>query len=578
MEITMELRHIPLPELHIAAVNVRHKAKKTTLDDILPSIRKRGILQPLLVRPESEGFGIVAGRRRYLAAKALEQEGIEVEALPCAVMAEGDDIDAVEASLIENVARLPMDEMDQFEAFHRLLKEGRTVPEIAAIFAVSEIVVKRRLAIANLLPRIRQAYRAEEIDGESLQALTMATKSQQKEWLALLEDETQTAPTGYYLKQWLFGGEQIPTANALFDLADYKGEIVTDLFGEQSYFADSQAFWALQNAIIAAKKATYLEHGWKQVEVLPVDHHFHVWDHEKTAKKKGGAVYITVSARGEVETHEGYVSRQEARKREKKEKDIEGDAKPVKSELGKGAQNYLELHRHAAVRLRLMEEPKIALRLAVAHMIAGSGLWQVKPEPQRADKAEIATSVQTSAAQMKFNERRNDALRLLGLAEDRSDLIRHTGDSYATTVIFATLLKLTDDDVLWLLSVAMAESLEAGTAITEVAGTILKVDMAESWKVDQTFLNLVTDKAVLNFMLAEVGGVAVAGGNKGETGKVQRGIIRDYVNGTNGREHKPNWVPGYTAFPAKSYTERGGLRFVDEWEKVAHLFVSDPPE
>jgi len=576
METTMELRHIPLPELHIAAVNVRHKAKKTSLDDILPSIRKRGILQPLLVRPDSEGFGIVAGRRRYLAAKALEQEGLEVEALPCAVMAEGDDIDAVEASLIENVARLPMDEMDQFEAFHRLLKEGRTVPEIAATFAVPEIVVKRRLAIANLLPRIRQAYRAEEIDSESLQALTMATKSQQKEWLALFEDETQTAPTGWYLKQWLFGGEQIPTTSALFDLADYKGEIVTDLFGEESYFADIQAFWALQNASIEAKKASYLEQGWKQVVVLPVDQSFHVWDHEKTAKRKGGVVYLAVSARGQVEAHEGYVSRQEARKREKKEKGVE--AKPEKPELSKAAQNYLELHRHTGVRLRLIEEPKIALRLAVAHMIAGSGLWQVKPEPQRADKEEIATSVQTGAAQVKFNEKRNDALRLLGLAEDRSDLVRHTGDSFATVAIFAALRKLMDDDVLWILSVVMAESLEAGTAITEAAGTVLTVDMVASWKVDQTFLDLVTDKAVLNSMLAEVGGVAVAEGNKAATGKVQRGIIRDYLDGTNGREHKPGWTPVYASFPAKAYTERGGLGFVEDWERVAHLFVPEPRE
>jgi ParB family chromosome partitioning protein len=361
-------------------------------------------------------------------------------------------------------------------------------------------------------------------------------------------------------------------------LADYKGEIVTDLFGEESYFDDIQAFWALQNVAIEARKANYLEQGWKHVEVLPVDHRFHVWDHEKTSKKKGGVVILTVSARGEVEAHEGYVSRQEARRREKKEKGVEAESKVEKPELTKAAQNYLELHRHAAVRLRLIEEPKIALRLAVAHMIAGSGLWQVKPEPQRAEKEEIATSVQTCPAQAKFDERRNDALRLSGLAEDRSDLVRYTGDGYATAAIFMMLLKLTDDDVLWILSVAMAESLEAGTAITEAAGTILKADMAERWKPDQTFFDLVTDKTVLNSMLADIAGMTVSTANKGETGKVQRGIIRDYLNGTNGREHKPNWMPSYASFPAKPYTERGGLRFVTEWEKVAHLFASNLPE
>ncbi len=574
----MELRHIPLPELHVAAANVRHKSKKPDLSDILPSIRKRGILQPLLVRPDAEGFGIVAGRRRYLAAKTLEQEGLEMAPLPCAVMEEGDGIDAVEASLIENVARLPMDEMDQFEAFHRLLKEGRTVAEIAATFAVSEITVKRRLAIANLLPRIRQAYRAGEINSDSLQALTMATKSQQKEWLAMFEDEEQVAPTGWYLKKWLLGGEQVPITAALFDLAEYKGEIVTDLFGEESYFGDIQAFWALQNAAIEAKKGSYLEQGWRHVEVLPIDHRFNAWEYEKASKKKGGAVYITVSGRGAVEPHEGYVSRQEARRRDKKEKGGEADVKPEKPELTKAAQNYLELHRHAAVRLRLLEEPKIALRLVLAHMIAGSGLWQVRPEPQRADKEEIATSFQTGPAQARFDQARADAIKLLGLPEDRSDLIRHTGDRYVTVTIFANLLKLSDDVVLMLLSVAMAESLEAGTAVSEAVGSVLAADMAATWKPGETFLDLVTDKIVLNSMLADIAGTTVAASNKDATGKVQRGIISDYLTGTNGREHKPDWMPRYASFPAKSYTERGGLRFATEWEKVAHLFAPDRQE
>lgn len=77
--------------MHVATANVRHKSKKPDLSDILPSIRKRGILQPLLVRPDEEGFGIVAGRRRYLAAKTLEQEGLQIDALPCAVMEGSDD-------------------------------------------------------------------------------------------------------------------------------------------------------------------------------------------------------------------------------------------------------------------------------------------------------------------------------------------------------------------------------------------------------------------------------------------------------------------------------------------------------
>ncbi|MEP7174657.1 MAG: hypothetical protein ABI705_14290 [Aestuariivirga sp.] len=51
--------------------------------------------------------------------------------------------------------------MTRFEAFNRLLKEGRSIEAIANTFGVTEITVKRRLAIANLLPKIRQLYRDE---------------------------------------------------------------------------------------------------------------------------------------------------------------------------------------------------------------------------------------------------------------------------------------------------------------------------------------------------------------------------------------------------------------------------------
>ena len=74
----MELMHIPLCELSIAKTNVRHGVKKADFDDLNPSIRQRGIPQPLLVRKNGKGYEIVAGRRRYLAVQSLEKEGLEI--------------------------------------------------------------------------------------------------------------------------------------------------------------------------------------------------------------------------------------------------------------------------------------------------------------------------------------------------------------------------------------------------------------------------------------------------------------------------------------------------------------------
>lgn len=314
----MELRHISLNELHPAAVNMRHGKQTPDISDILPSIRARGILQPLLVRPNADGYEIVAGRRRYFSAKTIAEEQGEIAPVPCAVMEPGDDAAALEASLIENLARLDPDEMTQYETFTRLIKEGRSVEAIAATFGLTEIMVKQRLALGNLLPKIRDAYRAEEIDAETIRYLTMASKSQQKDWLKLFEDDEANVPYGTQLKAWLFGGQSIATKVALFPLADYSGQIVTDLFGEESYFADTDQFWQLQRKAVEAKREALLAAKWCEVVVLEVGQRFDPWAHEKTPKKKGGKVFITLSQRGEVESHEGWLTRKEARKSEAK--------------------------------------------------------------------------------------------------------------------------------------------------------------------------------------------------------------------------------------------------------------------
>jgi ParB family transcriptional regulator, chromosome partitioning protein len=499
----MELMHIPLSEIAIAKVNVRHGVKKADYKDLIPSIKERGILQPLLVRKNGRGYEIIAGRRRFLAACSLEKEGLEVEAVPCAIMATGDDAAAVEASLIENVAHLPMDDMDQFEAFQRLLKEGRSIEDIAHVFGVTELTVKRRLAIANLAPKIRQLYRSEDIDAETLRVLTMASKQQQKDWLTLFEDEDQQAPMGQGLKRWLLGGQNISTKCALFDLASFQGEIVSDLFGEESYFANPDNFWALQYKAIEAKRDELLSHGWTRVEVMPRGDRFYEWDFEKTAKTKGGAVYIITSERGEVEVHEGYLSRAEARKRDKHEA---GEAEPLKAakpELTAPMQNYVELHRLAAVRLELLNHPQIALRLVLAHVIVGSNLWMVKPEPVKAAKPEIGASVAANPATAAFEERRRELLRLCRFEEDRTELVRPNGDDYSLAHLFARFLKLPEDDVLRLLALAMAETLASGTATAEAVAMTTSATLID-WRPDGTFFDLLGGKDVVQAMLSEI--------------------------------------------------------------------------
>lgn len=576
----MQLAHVSIDRLSISPANMRHSKRPPDVSDILPSVRARGVLVPLLVRANGspETFEIVAGRRRYFAAKAVAEERGELESLPCAIMEEGDDAAALEASLIENIARLDPDEVSQWETFTRLVKEGRAIADIAATFGITELQVKRVLALGRLLPKIREAYRNDEIDADTVRHLTMASNAKQKEWLALFADPTQYAPHGRQLKQWLLGGQSISTKVALFAVEDYGAQIVSDLFGEDSYFADADLFWQKQNEAIAARRAAYLEAGWREVVLLETGEYFYEWEHEKTPKKKGGKVVITVSQRGEVEFHEGWLTRKEARRARASDDGGEHDetlAKASRSELAGPMQNYVDLHRHAAVRATLFDYPSVVLRLMLAHAIAGSPLWQVRLESQRAANQAIAESIASSAAEAAFTGKLRGVLALLERSDDDPSVAGGDSDGVTLATVFTQLLALPDEDVARVLAVVMAETLCAGTAIVELLGTYLNVDMAACWQADDTFFDLLRDREVANAMLAEIGGREVAEGNISEKVKTQKIIIRDFLSGENGRQKVEGWLPRWMKFPVESYTDRGGFRTADHWAQVQRLIVSE---
>lgn len=573
----MELRHIELENLKPATVNVRHGKKLPDVSDILPSIKKRGILQPLLVRPNGKVYEIVAGRRRYFAASLAKEEAGEFAPVPCAIMEAGDDAAAIEASLLENFARLPMDPMQQYEAFAKLAKQGKEVCDIAETFGVTERMVTRVLALANLIPPIKTAYHKDDIDHGTLRILTMASKQQQRDWLKLLKSEETYAPVGNQLKRWLFGGEDIKTSVALFDLADYTGQITTDLFGDDSYFSESNEFWHLQEQAIETRKQILIEDGWASVELFERGQYFSEWEYEKTSKKNGGRVFVTVRHNGEVIFHEGYITLREARAKARKQSgdaDASTAGKPAKPEITKAMQAYLELHRHALVRAELLKHPTTALRLAVAHMIAGSGLWNVRPEPQRAPKPEIEASVQASASQQSFETERVEVLSLLGMNADRAELVRHNGDSYPAAMCFAKLLELSETEVLRIMTFAMAETLQSGSCLVEATGVYLKVEAKGHWQVDDVFLDLLNGKATINAVLKSVASKDVAEANAKATGKVQKGIISDFLKGENGRRKVKDWVPNWLNFPAECHTQTPieTTSMGAEWQRVAREF------
>jgi len=550
-----DLHHIPLADLKLSKLNVRRHGPKE-IDSLAASIAGLGLIHPLLVRANDTGFEIVAGQRRYLALKKLNAEGApETDAIPCVVMEASDDSAAIEASLAENVARLPMDDMDQYEAFAALSKKGLGHPEIADHFAISEHVVKRRLAIGTLHPDIRRLYRAGEIEARTLHLLTLATRERQKAWLALASDPEQTPPPPWQLKAWLLGGAEIATSAALFDEALYQGGIVSDLFGEERYFTDPDEFWRLQNEAIAAEREQLITAGWSAVHIIAPDQRFQAWDCEKVAKSRGGAAYIDVEPDGHVTVHKGLLPRAEAARAIHGSPEAGQDEAPDTSErpeLSAPLANYVDIVRHSAVRLAVARSPNVALRLVLAHLIGGSKLWAVEAERQTPHNDAIAVWRDTLTTQADFATIRQDALAQLGLDDDTQFA---AGEAERMAHVFARLMELSDKDVLALLAVAMAGTLAKGTTLIDTLGPILNVEIGQHWQPDDLFFDLAKDREAVSAMLTEVIGEIAARSYLTETGTKKKAIIRKALAG-DGRAKVEGWLPRYMRFPQGKYTTR----------------------
>ncbi|MFN3253426.1 hypothetical protein [Roseibium album] len=218
------------------------------------------------------------------------------------------------------------------------------------------------------------------------------------------------------------------------------------------------------------------------------------------------------------------------------------------------------LHRHAAIRLAMMKDPQLAMRVMVAHAICGSDLWQVRPEPQKADREASAASLANAKAQSAFDAERKDILTLLGLPEKGPTLTRPFGADLRIGALLTTLIKLAETDVMRILTFVMAETLSAGTSLNEQIGNHLEVDMTGLWEPEDAFFDLLRDKSALHEILKETGGKEIANANISATVKVQKQAIRDNLKTAQDDGTNAQWLPRYLKFPFTACTRSGAGR------------------
>ncbi|WP_106640388.1 ParB/RepB/Spo0J family partition protein [Allosphingosinicella vermicomposti] len=110
------------------------------LAELAESIRLRGILQPIVVRPHGGRYQIVAGERRWRAAQRAQLHEVPV------IVREFDDTNTLEVALIENIQRQDLNAIEEAEAYQRLIADFGHTQE-----ALGKLVHKSRSHVANLL-------------------------------------------------------------------------------------------------------------------------------------------------------------------------------------------------------------------------------------------------------------------------------------------------------------------------------------------------------------------------------------------------------------------------------------------
>jgi ParB family chromosome partitioning protein len=130
----------------------RHDVSGPEFDELVASVRRHGVLQPVVARPADGGFQIVAGERRFRAAQAAGLATIP------AVVREITDREALEVALIENLRREDLNPMERARAYLRLAGEfGLTQEEVADAVGGSRSSVANTLRLIDLPEEVQQA-------------------------------------------------------------------------------------------------------------------------------------------------------------------------------------------------------------------------------------------------------------------------------------------------------------------------------------------------------------------------------------------------------------------------------------
>lgn len=160
----------------------RGEMEQAPLTELAESIKKQGLLQPLLVRELSSGrYEIIAGERRWRASQIAGLTEVPV------ILKQVDDETAMAMALVENLQREDLNAMDQARAMHRLTNEfSLTHQQVADLLCKSRTAVSNFLRLLSLSTAVKKLLEHGDIDMGHARALLMLEEEQQNQAAQLI--------------------------------------------------------------------------------------------------------------------------------------------------------------------------------------------------------------------------------------------------------------------------------------------------------------------------------------------------------------------------------------------------------
>ena len=172
------VRTLPLASLHPNRFQPRTRFDEPAILELAESIRAQGIVQPIVVTPEGEGYAIIAGERRWRAARRAGLENV-----PVVVREVADDRELLELALVENLQRSDLNPMEEAEAYASLQEKfGLSQEEVSARVGKARTTVTNALRLLRLPEEVRELLQEGKLTaGQARPLLGLATPEEQIE-------------------------------------------------------------------------------------------------------------------------------------------------------------------------------------------------------------------------------------------------------------------------------------------------------------------------------------------------------------------------------------------------------------